>query len=161
MSELVEPTSAELEGASESARYVPAHMLSVLADAGVALADVSVPLATYHTKIDWEDLCYFSTRDSQTKASPILLVTEIEWQPEAEQQFEAYRGLVLVKFATEFGDEQFVTHAMAYEETGQYLPLSAWLKHVVPPCLCRFGRIETRKAKQYVIRPLPVGMDVS
>lgn len=136
------------------------HMLSVLSAAGINPATVSVPNAEYYSKIDWPELCTFNTRDKKTKASPVLLVRELDWQPEAEQRYKDYRGLVLVKFTTEFGDDLYVTHAMTYAATGEYLPLSAWLKQVKLPCLARFGRIETSRGEQFIIRPLPHDIEV-
>ena len=140
---------------------MPAHMLAALRDSGVDLANVSVPHVSFHTKIEWEELCTFDTKDDRTKASPLLLVTDVKWQPEAEQRYDDYRGLVLVEFTTEFGDELYVTHAMTYAATGEYLPLSAWLKSIKTPAMCRFGHIETSKRGQFIMRPLPQNIEVS
>lgn len=153
--------SAGSKGLAIASAAFPQAMGDALIKSGIDVASVNVPHIAHHIKVDWEDLCQYDTRDARTKASPILCITRLDWQPDAEQRYDAYRGLVLIEFVTEFGDEQYVTHAMSYAHTGEFLPLSAWLKSVETPAMCRFGRIETSKREQYVIRPLPVSIEVS
>lgn len=140
---------------------MPRTMLEALDKAGVNIAEVNVPHVAHYVKVDWEDLCSMDTRDPRTKASPILTVVRVDPQPNAEQRYPGYRGMVLVEFVTEFGDEQYVTHAMEYAETGEKLPLSAWLTQQQAPFICRFGRIETSKREQFIIRQLPWDIEVS
>lgn len=135
-------------------------MADYLSQAGINPADVNLPHIPHHVKVDWDELCVHETRDKRTSASPQLVVTRLDWQPDAEQRYDNYRGLVLVEFVTEFGDEQYVTHAMTYASTGEYLPLSSWLRSITVPVACRFGRIETSKREQFVIRPLPLDIEV-
>lgn len=135
-------------------------MAAYLRQAGINPADVNQPHIPHHVKVDWDELCVYETKDKRTTASPQLVITRLDWQPDAEQRYPGYKGLVLCEFVTELGDEQYVTHAMTYADTGEYLPLSSWLKSITVPAACRFGRIETSKREQFVIRPLPLDIEV-
>lgn len=151
---------ADIPAELSSVPVIGGMMAAFLTQAGINPADVSLPHIPHHVKVDWDELCVHETKDKRTSASPQLVVTRLDWQPDAEQRYDNYRGLVLVEFVTEFGDEQYVTHAMTYASTGEYLPLSSWLRSITVPAACRFGRIETSKREQFVIRPLPLDIEV-
>lgn len=131
-------------------------MQRMLAGKGINVSAITAPTVVYHTKVSWEELCQVPTTDPKTWSSPVLCVTSVQSDPMAPKEFKDYRGLVIVQFTTEFGYDQFVTHALTYEDSGEYLPLTAWLLQNNPPFLARFGRIATNKPNQHIIRPLPL-----
>lgn len=134
-----------------------------LADAlkrqGIALDKVAVPDIVHHGKIAWDDLCTLATKDKKTFVSPICVVTLIDARADAPPEFKDYKGMARIEFTTELGDSYFVTHAMTYSDTGEYLPLYAWLKNQVVPFFCRFGYIETRQAERHVVRAMPLDIE--
>jgi hypothetical protein len=126
---------------------------------GIAIDNIHVPDIVHHSKVTWEDLCFLATRDRKTFVSPIVVVTHIDARPDAPPEFPTYRGMVRVEFTTENGDTHFVTHAMAYAESGEYLPLWQWLKDQTPPHYARFGYIETRQSERHVVRAMPLDVE--
>lgn len=128
---------------------------------GIDPEAINVSGVAFYVKVPWEELCTLSTRDPKTKASPLLTIVNLHWFPEALQEYKDYRGMVRVEFVTDDGDEQSVTHAMFYAADGSMLPLSEWLKSITLPCLARFGRSETRRQNQFVIRPLPWNIEIT
>lgn len=155
----IDKNNADLPAEQPLGPAIPPSMVGALRQAGVDLEAITVPHVTHYAKVSWENLCALNTRDPRTKVSPTLVITEIDWQPDAPKQFADYAGVVLVKFIDEYGAEQYVSHAMTYSDSGEYLPLAAWLLSVKAPCMARFGRIETSKREQFIIRPMPVQMD--
>lgn len=139
----------------------PAEMGNILSSMGIELPAVNRPYVPHFWKVSWDELCTFQTRDPKVKASPIIAVTSVAELPDAPQVFETYVGMIRVEFVTEFGDTLAFTHSRAYAATGEFLPLTEWVKSQAVPFYCRIGYIETRKAERHVVRPLPLDIEVS
>lgn len=132
---------------------------NMLREMGIDPSAVNVPVVSHHEKIAWEDLCCLDTKDRSTQVSDVVVVTLISANIDAPQEFPDYRGMARVEFITQMGERLFISHAMTYAATGELLPLWAWLDKQVLPFAMRFGRIETRKRNQYVIRPMPIDIE--
>lgn len=139
---------------------ISSNLALVARDRGVDLSSIIVPRIENYEKIAWEDLCTLRTKNPKVMVSPQLLVMAVYDQPEAEQIYKDYVGMVRAEIVTEWEDEYYVTHARTYADTGEFLPLSQWLLHIQPPVPCRFGRIATSRERQYVIKPVPCSIEV-
>ena len=139
---------------------LPAAMADTLLAQGIAPSLVVAPDVIHHAKTTWDDLCYLSTRDRKTMASPIVVVTMVAPNPDAPPEYDAYRGMVRFEFTDEFGASKFATHAMMYAATGELLPLWAWMSVQQVPFLARFGYIETRNSERHVVKPLPLDIEI-
>lgn len=126
---------------------------------GIDPAAVKVPEVAHHEKIAWEDLCVLNTKDRDTQVSDIVIVTMLGPNIDAPQEYPDYRGMVRVEFVTQLGEKLYVSHAMTYAATGELTPLWGWLSNQSVPFAMRFGRIETRKRNQYVIRAMPLDIE--
>lgn len=134
-------------------------MASVLREMGINPDAVNTPVISHHEKITWEDLCQLNTRDRSTQVSDIVVVTLVSANLDMPQEFPDYKGMVRIEFVTQMGEKLFVSHAMTYSETGESTPLYGWVAQQTVPFAMRFGRIETRKRNQYVIRPMPIDIE--
>lgn len=132
---------------------------AILKEMGIDPSAVKAPVVHHHEKIAWADLCCVNTRDRSTQVSDIVVVTQVSPNIDAPPEFPDYRGMVRVEFVTQMGEKLFVSHAMTYTATGELLPLWAWLEKQSVPFAMRFGRIETRKREQFVIRPMPLDIE--
>lgn len=139
-------------------------MSSVMADTlfkqGVSPSMVNTPDVVHHAKTTWEDLCTFGTRDRKTMVSPIIIITLVDANLDAPQEFKDYKGVVRFEFTTEFGATLFLTHAMTYADTGELTPLWAWLSAQQTPFLARLAYIETRNSERHVVRPVPRDIEI-
>lgn len=135
-----------------------AHQLQL---SGVDLARVRVPAVPFHWKVSWDELCTLTTRDAKTMSSPLCLVTKIVDMPDAASDFDDYVGMIRVEFVTEDMEKLFITHSRCYADSGEYLPLTEFMKAQEPPFVVRFGYIETRKVGRHVVRALPVDIQLS
>lgn len=132
---------------------------SILKDMGIDPAAVKAPTVHHHEKVAWADLCCLNTKDRSTQVSDIVVVTQVSPNLDAAPEFPDYRGMVRVEFVTAMGEKLFISHAMTYAATGELLPLWQWIEKQLVPFAMRFGRIETRKREQYVIRPMPLDIE--
>lgn len=138
---------------------VPVDMAQALTSMGIDPEAVNVPVVSTHEKVAWEDLCVFGTRDASTNVSGIVVVTLYNGNLDAPQEYADYKGMAHIELVTQHGEKLFVSHAMTYAATGELTPLWGWIKDQRVPFAMRFGRIETRKRNQYVIRPMPVDIE--
>ena len=138
----------------------PEGLIRAMAGTGLSIADVNVPRVPFYWKVGWDELCTFRTRHSKTLASPLCLIRTIAQMPEMPTDFPAYVGMMRVEFTTEDGDDLYISHAMCYADTGEYLPLTEWMIQQTVPFVMRFGYIETRNQGKHVIRALPVDIRV-
>lgn len=141
-------------------RPLPDALVAVLHRQGISPSMVSVPDVVHYAKTTWEELCNLSTRDRKTMVSPICVVTLVDANIDAPPEFKDYRGVVRFEFSTEFGGTYFMTHAMTYADTGENLPLWAWMRVQETPFLARFGFIETRNTERHVIRAMPRDIEI-
>lgn len=132
---------------------------NILKDMGIDPSAVKAPTVHYHEKIAWADLCCLDTKDRSTQVSDIVVVTQVSPNIDAPLEFPDYKGMVRVEFVTQMGEKLFVSHAMTYAASGELLPLWQWIEKQSVPFAMRFGRIETRKREQYVIRPMPIDIE--
>lgn len=130
-------------------------------DLGIDVRSVTVAKPPTYFKIGWEDLCTERTKSENVTASPIIIIEKVIDNPEAPQLYDTYIGTVRCEFATEYGERFYITHARCYSDTGEYLPLSEWLKSISPPVVCRFGYISTNNPGRHVVRPLPADIPIA
>lgn len=152
--------SESLPSFNAAGEVMPAVLAEALRRQGIAPSAVAVPDVVHHGKATWETLCTFSTRDRKTMVSPLCVVTLVDANIDAPPEFPGYKGVVRFEFTTEFGGTFFMTHAMTYADTGEYLPLWAWMKEQTPPFQVRFGYIETRNSERHVVRPVPEDIEI-
>ena len=134
-------------------------MADVLREMGISPEAVNLPSVAHHEKIAWEDLCVLPTRDPQTMVSDLCVVVAMSANIDAEQEYTGYKGLLRLEFVTPLGDKLFVSTSMTYADTGELTPMWSWVNRQTLPFAVRFGRIETRKRNQYVIRPMPLDIE--
>lgn len=155
------PNPKELAVASAQAPSLP--MIPALPDAfraqltlhGINPDEIAIPRVPFHWKVSWSELCTIPTRDIRTMASPLCLITNVVEMPEAVTDYPDYVGMIRIEFTTEDMAELAVTHSRCYAETGEFLPLTEFMRAQRVPFVCRFGFIETRKQGRHVVRALP------
>jgi hypothetical protein len=154
-------TDGEVPAVVRAPFALPAEFVKALEESGVNTAAIAVPEVQHFEKIEWDELCYLATRDPKTAASPICIVHSVTEQPEATGDYDAYVGMIRIEFTTESMNNYAVTHSRCYADSGEFLPLTEWVRTQVPPFAMRFGYVETRKAGRHVVRPLPINIPIS
>lgn len=129
-----------------------------LSEQGIQPADVVIPVVPFFWKVSWDELCNLRTQDPKTMCSPIVCVRNFVEMPEQSGEFPDYSGMMRIEFTTQDKQDLFITTSMCYSATGEWLPLSGWVRTQVTPFLMRFGYIETRKVGRHVVRALPVNI---
>lgn len=142
----------------QASDFVTIPMQQVLSQLGIETREIERRVAPLFWKMGWEELCIQSTPNPKIKVSPVMTITKVNAFPEDTHTFDDYVGYVYCEAVTEEGETVSFSHAYAYRETGELLPLTAWLTEKPTPYLARIAYIETNKQGRHVVKPVPVDL---